>query len=64
MPGQPSNGLMPERVRRGFDAGRLGVALDDLLNPSGREGTSKPGSRTFCGCAQNLNIECFADYLD
>ena len=43
MAGQPSNGLMAERVRRGFDAGGLGVVLDDLLDVPGRERAGKPG---------------------
>ncbi len=36
MSGQPSDALMPERVRRGRDASLLGVKLDDLLNSACR----------------------------
>ena len=32
VPGQPGDGLVPERVRRGLHAGQLGVALHDLLH--------------------------------
>ena len=34
---------MPEGVRRGLDAGSLGVVLGDLLNAPERERTSKQG---------------------
>src|SRR6516225_2158118 len=43
MPRKPCNSLMPERVRRRLHAGRLGIALDDLLDSSRSEGTGKPG---------------------
>ena len=35
MPGQPGDGLMPEGVRCGLHAGRLGIVLDDLLHSPG-----------------------------
>jgi hypothetical protein len=43
MSGQPGNRLVPERVRGGLNAGRLGVAFGDLLDAPGCERAGKPG---------------------
>ena len=65
VPGQPSDALMPERVRRCRHASLLCIQLHNLLNPSGRVPGVPPGLKepAIVRVGSDVRPQCRAEAL-